>query len=242
MAQISSERLGSEIVQILVGEPGREFHLHKKLMTSQSPFFEGAFRDTGFIEGQTQSLRLPENDPDAFELLVHWLYTNNLPDPKKQAAQENGIAFIINFFLLADRVLLGDRVKTGLTDCLTRAMFYSPWETFPLWITSIVFRDTAQNCPFRQLYLDMACQVILIKSCRKRSIEIALAQCSPSEAAEFADNLVANERSESILCDMLESRSDASESVVAIERYQTGFLASKDGSKENWTVSTIPEV
>lgn len=180
---------------------------------------------------------MPEDDPDVFELLVHWLYTNLLPDPEMQAASPAGIALVVKFFILADKILLADKVKTELMDCLTRAFCRAPWGGFPLWIMSTVLRETVQDCPIRQLVMDLTCQDLLNSTedgdiYRKERIAITLASCSPFEAAEFAENLIVNDRNKGIRSDLYQVEIVCSKSVAAIKRYQTGFLALKVASDE----------
>ncbi|KAI9646437.1 hypothetical protein NHQ30_004429 [Ciborinia camelliae] len=79
-----SDNLGSDLVRILVGGDGDsagtekvEFVLHKKILCAKVPFFEKMFNGS-FLEGTTQVATLPEDDPDAFRLLVAWVYTGSI--------------------------------------------------------------------------------------------------------------------------------------------------------------------
>jgi hypothetical protein len=53
------------------------FLIHKDFICYYSEFFAAAFNGK-FKEGQTQSMNLDDIDPDAFALLVDWLYTQRV--------------------------------------------------------------------------------------------------------------------------------------------------------------------
>jgi hypothetical protein len=71
--------LGDEVVVIHVGNGAevKRFTVHKKLICEASIVFEKMF--TGcFLEGQTNSATLPEDDPLAFGAIINRLYTGKL--------------------------------------------------------------------------------------------------------------------------------------------------------------------
>ncbi|PNH02013.1 Kelch-like protein 29, partial [Tetrabaena socialis] len=85
---------GTADLTIVVG--GRTFHVHRLILSARSDYFRqllgGDFADSG-----TQQLTLPDADPDAFALLLLFLYTGavDIPSAQAQAVAE-----------LADRLLL----------------------------------------------------------------------------------------------------------------------------------------
>lgn len=66
---------GSESVAVSVGAGQRtqKWHLPKNLLTNVSPFFAAALTGS-FAEAFSNSITLPEDDPGAFEVFIHWLY------------------------------------------------------------------------------------------------------------------------------------------------------------------------
>ncbi|KAK0118545.1 hypothetical protein ONS95_007433 [Cadophora gregata] len=72
--------LGTEIVDIYVGNDSskKHFQIHKAILCSKLPFFDSMF-NSGFKEGINNSANLPEDDPDAFDVLLEWIYTGSLP-------------------------------------------------------------------------------------------------------------------------------------------------------------------
>ena len=58
---------------IFVGPARTKWSLHENLLSATSDFFRTAFNG-GFKESADDTLALPEDDPQAFELFVRWLY------------------------------------------------------------------------------------------------------------------------------------------------------------------------
>ncbi|OAF56647.1 hypothetical protein VC83_07193 [Pseudogymnoascus destructans] len=74
----SSRLMGGDIVTVYVGPREKRYSVHKALLTSQSEYFERALNGK-FKEADEQTIRLPEDSPDAFDLLIGWLYQNQIP-------------------------------------------------------------------------------------------------------------------------------------------------------------------
>lgn len=70
---------------VLVGPSRTTWRLHENLLSSSSDFFKSAF-NSGFKETLDDQLTLPEDDPQAFELFVRWLYTRAMSPPSTNAA------------------------------------------------------------------------------------------------------------------------------------------------------------
>lgn len=65
---------------VLVGPTEVTWRLHENLLSSTSDFFRSAF-NSGFRESIEDRLTLPEDDPQAFELFVRWMYARALNPP-----------------------------------------------------------------------------------------------------------------------------------------------------------------
>ncbi|PNH05730.1 Kelch-like protein 38 [Tetrabaena socialis] len=85
---------GTADVAIVVGD--RTFHAHRGLLSARSDYFQQRF-GADFADGSTQKLSLPDADPDAFEVVLCWVYMDaaDIPAALAQAVAE-----------LADRLLL----------------------------------------------------------------------------------------------------------------------------------------
>lgn len=79
---VSGARLfGERVVTIRVGSRKTIWRLHENLLSSTSEFFRAAFNG-GFMEASSDVLDLPEDDPQAFELFVRWLYARAMNPPE----------------------------------------------------------------------------------------------------------------------------------------------------------------
>lgn len=65
------------VVTVLVGPHEMKWCLHENLLSSVSDFFKSAF-NSGFKESVEGKISMPEDDPQAFELFVRWLYIRTL--------------------------------------------------------------------------------------------------------------------------------------------------------------------
>lgn len=66
------------MVTLGVGPDNLEFKVHKEILTRASPVFTRMF-DSNFIESTSAEARLDEDDPNAWALIVDWLYCGTLP-------------------------------------------------------------------------------------------------------------------------------------------------------------------
>jgi hypothetical protein len=70
--------MGTEIASIYVGADCKHFVVHKKLLTSQSEYFDKALNGK-FREAEENTIHLKEDDPVAVGLLIAWLYRGVIP-------------------------------------------------------------------------------------------------------------------------------------------------------------------
>ena len=67
------------VVTVQVGAENEEFVLHKDLLTSKCPAFFGAALLGEFSEAQSSTIKLPEDEPKAFQLFIDWIYCGTFP-------------------------------------------------------------------------------------------------------------------------------------------------------------------
>lgn len=102
---------GIEIAKVLVGTDEKEYTIHKDLLCKSSAFFERAL-DGHFSEAQTKTIRLPEDEPDIFNILVDWLYTGSCTFDDKcyallEAQRHTPVDLCwLKVYRMADRMLL----------------------------------------------------------------------------------------------------------------------------------------
>ncbi|PNH01210.1 Kelch-like protein 30 [Tetrabaena socialis] len=85
---------GTADVAIVVG--GRTFHVHRALLSARCDYFQQRLGGS-FTDGSAQQLDLPDADPDAFEVVLLFVYTG---------AADISLALAAGVAELADRLLL----------------------------------------------------------------------------------------------------------------------------------------
>jgi hypothetical protein len=76
---LSRQSLGADIVEIRVGTAHvRSFMVHKKLLCDKIPHFKKMFEGPWKATGE-KIATFPEDDADAFDVLVCWVYNGQLP-------------------------------------------------------------------------------------------------------------------------------------------------------------------
>ncbi|PNW85133.1 hypothetical protein CHLRE_03g173165v5 [Chlamydomonas reinhardtii] len=88
---------GTSDLSISVGE--RRFPCHRAILSARCDYFRQRLAGDAFADGRAPELELPDADPDAFALLLRWLYTGAAHVPADLARVVAG---------LADRLLLPD--------------------------------------------------------------------------------------------------------------------------------------
>ncbi|KAF7893853.1 hypothetical protein EAF00_007367 [Botryotinia globosa] len=70
-----SDTLGTELIQIAVGENGdqKTFHIHKKILCDRIPHFAQLLEDS-----HKSIIEFPEAHPNTFDVLMEWVYTDRL--------------------------------------------------------------------------------------------------------------------------------------------------------------------
>lgn len=100
---------------MVVGTLGaaKTWHLPKELLINASPFFAAALNGS-FAEATSKSVRLPEDDIDAFGLFVQWLYVGEIAtDGCIHTGDDHSYADCIaaTFQTLVQAWILGDKLE-----------------------------------------------------------------------------------------------------------------------------------
>jgi BTB/POZ domain len=84
--QKPNRKVDSPIIQIRVGPERKYFAVHKAMLTEVAEHFSNMFNG-GFAEAREGSAEFPEDDPDAWELLIEWAYKGELPSLGKPTTE-----------------------------------------------------------------------------------------------------------------------------------------------------------
>lgn len=137
--------LTSSLVDIYVGPESTHWTLHEKLLCHYSSFFASKFYTKNKPSSSSRSFGLPDEDDNAFELLVGWLYSRALRYPE----EEKDIGPLLELYLMSEkfeiRKLSDDVVET------VRA-FYHNNEAYPgLRRVQYIYANTQEDNPMREM-------------------------------------------------------------------------------------------
>jgi len=106
------ESQSNEVVTLIAGKEDKKFTVHKQFACFYSPVLKAAF-NSGFIEGQTQEYTLEYSSTAAVNLLVEWLYRQEITLPNLNSGSEEGIErglrltrHLAELWILADKLLM----------------------------------------------------------------------------------------------------------------------------------------
>lgn len=133
---------GIETVHMTVGydEFKRTFTAHKNILVSKSKFFS-AMLESSFLEAVTSTASFPDDDPSAFEVLMEWIYYDNLKSlglnsNHTQAEARENIRKIIKTLGLADKYCIDELADRCMTILHHHSRYY---QSFQLDIDMITF-------------------------------------------------------------------------------------------------------
>lgn len=153
------------MVKVVVGREEhmlRTWNLHRALLTKHSSFFRGALTPGHFVESLTNTVTLPTDDCDSFEIFVQWLYTYN--------SETNHISlahFQFSTISLIKAYCMGDMF--GVLDfknaVISKLFDAHLWRYF---ITSLTpecviyaMQNSLSGCPLQKLLADVcACRIL----------------------------------------------------------------------------------
>ena len=150
--------LGGRTIEIVVGrEPVT--CVHEKVICAPSKYFEKALSG-GWKEAKECSFQLEEEDPESFQLYLHWLYRRTLPT----RIDEPGYSGNAEYLQLAKAYILRDRLQDGsfqdvildaiVNKCRTRANDGSTW--FPVGpVIEHIYQNTTDSSKARRLLTDL---------------------------------------------------------------------------------------
>jgi hypothetical protein len=114
--------VAGDVVTIFIGPKRKRYIVHKDLICEKAGYFTKALNKKGFKEGTEKEIYLPEDEPDAFDLFIQWLYNSRL-DCKAFCVEGKSSAEIhepcwtlmstlISLYILADKICLEELKNT----------------------------------------------------------------------------------------------------------------------------------
>ena len=127
------------------------WHLPKALLTHQSPFFAAALNGS-FAEAKSNSLTMPDDDPNVFRRWVQWLFVGRITYEIVRVGDINNV--LVKAWILGDKLgchVFQDVVMMELLAC------HSPEVAIPLIETSTLraaYEGSAPGSKLRKWALD----------------------------------------------------------------------------------------
>lgn len=157
-----SRLLSGPLLDIYVGPDERHWALHQNLLIHHSRFFD----ENHTVNGQHRrikdgKLHLPEEDPEAFALLVKWLYQGRIEDvSRKPKSEQWEYAFACQKLYTLSMTLGLTEVQNLAIDqfrkgCNRSGLVPGPEEMIP------VYQKTPPHAPFRRLVSKIAARQIM---------------------------------------------------------------------------------
>jgi hypothetical protein len=134
----------SAIITVTVGRDDRKrtYSLHEDVLVTKCPFFEKCLR-SGMKEQVEQAVHLPEDNPEAFETVVKWMYAEKVPTSVK--GNRIGHAYILaNKFCMTE-------LQNALVD-----RYRAICKIAVINVTSVtwIWAHTPEDCKLREMSLD----------------------------------------------------------------------------------------
>jgi len=163
MAEVKKEKtlpelLTSSMVDIYVGPESTHWPLHERLLCYHSPFFASIFYDknSNSRPGQNKSYGLPDEDDYPFELLVGWLYSRSMRQPK----EEKDLGPLLDLYLLADKFEM-EKLASDVVD--TVRDFYHSTSTYPgLRRVQYIYSNTSEDNIMREMMVSSVARFLAL--------------------------------------------------------------------------------
>ena len=148
-----------KMITLLVGPDEQELVAHEEYLTGHSAFFEAALKKE-WAEGQTRTIKLPEEKPDIVAYYLKFIYSKELPTDCTKNNSRNGKVYdvLAELYALGER-LQDDEIRNVVIDEIVRFSKLVARVTgghYPLdrAITTI-YESTPEGSPARRLLVEL---------------------------------------------------------------------------------------
>jgi hypothetical protein len=151
------------MLNIYVGPAREHFHIHQTLLCNAVPAFASMFGN-GFKETVEKSAELPEDDPQAFDCFLHWLYVGTLSsiNMAKSFPTSGQLWDRIKLYCFAEKYCI-DTLADAVIDTVQAALKNKPDYPSPQCVV-MAYENTSEGSRLR-LYLvrSIAYEIIVRK-------------------------------------------------------------------------------
>ncbi|KAK4938667.1 hypothetical protein LTR10_020935 [Elasticomyces elasticus] len=161
----------SNIVTVIVGKDQVAYGIHETVLKSRCPFFEKCL-SAGMKEELEKTVRLPEERPCAFNVLVQWMYTDRITEEFLLPEHDYITEFVVNgtlthAYVLADKFCMPELQDTIIERIRSQAdsrMMHVDW-------LKHVWKYTEEGSKLRQSAVDKLHYDLAAKSQRFKDTE-----------------------------------------------------------------------
>lgn len=145
-----------KIITVCVGPKKKPFQLHRQLLIDKSPYFETRLK--ACWEGSADKLELDDFSVEGFEIVVDWMYTNEIPE-RLRCSQERDSDAIVNAlhtlllpaYQAADMLMIAD-LQNKLVD-LEIELFHAEGQTWSIRRVKTLHRLNLAHTPYYDLVI-----------------------------------------------------------------------------------------
>ncbi|EXJ91733.1 hypothetical protein A1O3_00283 [Capronia epimyces CBS 606.96] len=150
--------LTSSLVDIYVGSDSTRWTLHEELLSSHSPFFASVFNKDDKPDDKksrgNKSYNLPDEDDQPFELLVGWLYSQSIREPKS----EKDVGPLLELYILSQRLQIQE-LGLNIVDLVRE--WYHKTSTYPgLRRVQYVYAETDEDNEMREMMVSSVARLL----------------------------------------------------------------------------------
>lgn len=219
------------MVDVFVGRKRKKFVFHKGLLCSKSPYFARMFNGK-LLESRTGECYMDKDSVEAFEIFTSYLYSDRFPEDYKTVINTKSRYMpLVDFYILADKLLLAKEVKIEAIDTLvlTRNVAGKVKRVMAAATVNRVLLATAEDCPLRKLVIDIMLRDYLASFVPDENYLVGCLRDVPLLQVMGLFSVLKNPSGfllsfQDDVCTVLASKD---ESIKSIARYQTGFLKKK---------------
>ena len=141
-------------VKIFVGPERKDFIVFKEVLCTESTYFNFIFNNRS-AEAETNTARLPDEDPNFFVLFLTWLYAEELfPTVKKHRGDYKLTPYhLVRLYTFGHRYGIR-RFKNDCADALLHHNTRLSWITEVLEEAEYIYENTAAGSPLQRMLID----------------------------------------------------------------------------------------